>query len=192
MHQGRRVPHRLQVRSPDRSSRLQPDSRSDQVRECPDRRWRGTPHADRARRRSHDAQGAHNACSGRGTAPHPSRPAHRCADVQSCVRQRRPQAHDACALRLSSKQWHRSGSCVHPPGQALRLSVCRDRLCGCALRRLQCGRSRQAQLPAGRAPPAQRACRPWGTQMPSSICMWPIAQRIAGEASGDEPTYCTK
>ena len=33
---------------------------------------------------------------------------------------------------------------------------------------------------------------PMGYQMPSSICMWPMAQRMAGEASGEEPTYWTK
>ncbi len=31
-----------------------------------------------------------------------------------------------------------------------------------------------------------------GYQMPSSICMWPMAQRMAGEASGELPTYWTK
>ena len=32
---------------------------------------------------------------------------------------------------------------------------------------------------------------PIGYQMPSCICMWPMAVRMAGEASGEEPTYWT-
>ena len=36
------------------------------------------------------------------------------------------------------------------------------------------------------------AVPPFGYQMPSLVCMFAIAQRIAGELSGAEPTYCTK
>ncbi len=63
-------------------------------------------------------------------------------------------------------------------------------------------RMRETGVPVRISTPRSRASRarasgtarvpPRGYQIPSAVCMWAIAQRTAGEASGAEPTYCVK